>query len=138
MPEALSLVERGWRGARECSLMLRTHGITVTHLIKGSLPAEVLAMIQPYSFIRLIDVPRTAFYLRLWPLLVWGTLRGRLRWVLLDNERTLQVVSGWCRWFGLSLVLIRETPDNYELLIDQCVRPVADVFGLTAQPPDAG
>ena len=44
-PGVLSLVERGWFGARTCSLSLNAMEIPVTHLIKGSLNADLRAMI---------------------------------------------------------------------------------------------
>ena len=129
MADALSVVEQGWRGARECSLILRTRGIAVTHLVKGSLSAEVLAMIHPDALIRVIDVPRTVFRVRLWVLLAWRTLTKRVRWVLVDNDRTLRELGGWCRWCGLTPVFIRETTDGFELSVNRRVAEIAEVFG---------
>ncbi len=126
--DVLSVVEQGWRGARECSLILRTRGIAVTHLVKGSLSAEVLAMIHPDSLIRIIDVPRATFRARLWALLVWRTMTKRVRWVLVDKERTLRELGGWCRWFGLTPVFIRETTEGFELSVNRRVAKIAEVF----------
>ena len=125
----LSVVERGWRGARECSLVLRTRGISVTHLVKGSLSADVRAMITPYPLIRVIDVPRTVFRARLWGLLAWRTMTKQVRWVLVDNERTLRELGGWCRWWGLIPVFIRETTDGFELSVNHRIAKIAEVFG---------
>jgi hypothetical protein len=114
-PEALSVVERGWRGARECSITLSARAVPVTHLIKGSLKADLRAMIRPYPGVRLVSVPRIAFRAWLWALLVWGTMWGRLRWVLIDHERTLKEVAWWCRMCGLTSVFIQETGQGYDL-----------------------
>lgn len=127
-PEVFSVVERGWHGARACSLVLRTHDIAVTHVMKGSLSAEVRAMIQPYPSICLIDVPRSLFRLYVWLLLVWRTAMKRVRWVVIDNERTLQGFARWCQWCGLMLVLIRETEGSYELSVGGNVRSLEEVF----------
>ena len=62
MPELLSVVERGWQGARECSLILARQGIRVTHLVKGRLPSGVRALIQPVQGIVLRDAPPWRFW----------------------------------------------------------------------------
>lgn len=111
----LSVVERGWRGARECSIALSARAVPVTHLIKGSLQADLRAMIHPYPGVRLVSVPRAAFRAWLWGLLVWGTMWGRLKWVLVDHERTLREVAWWCRVCGLTPVFIQETGQGYDL-----------------------
>jgi len=113
--EVLSVVERGWRGARECSITLSARAVPVTHLIKGSLKADLRAMIRPYPGVQLVSVPRAAFRAWLWGLLVWGTVRGRLKWVLVDHERTLREVAWWCRVCGLTPVFIQETGPGYDL-----------------------
>lgn len=113
--EVLSVVERGWRGARECSLVLSAKAIPVTHLIKGYVNTELLAMIQPVPHMRIISAPRPLFRLWLWWALGWGTLTRRLRCVLIDHERTLREVSWWCRLWGLASVTIRDTDEGYDL-----------------------
>jgi hypothetical protein len=111
----LSVVERGWRGVRECSIALSAQAVPVTHLIKGRLGADVRAMIRPYPGVRLVSVPRIAFRAWLWGLLAWGTIWGRLRWVLVDHERTLREVAWWCRVCGVTPVFIQETDQGYDL-----------------------
>lgn len=130
MGEALSLVERGWRGARECSLLLNARHVRVTHLIKGSLTGEVRHMIAPYPFISIHDVPRKLFPIWAWAVLLTQTLRGRLRWVLLDNERTLGRISAWCRWCRVTLVWVREYENHYELWVDGRAQAFHDTFAL--------
>jgi len=129
MASVLSLVERGWRGARECSLVLAGRGMGVLHLIKGSLEPEVLAMIQARPGIRLTGIPRPLFRLVLWLVLVGQTLAGRLRWVLVDNERTLRAVAPWCALCRLTPVLIEPDGNGYRLSIHRRVAPLDEVFG---------
>ena len=113
----LSVVERGWHGARECSLALDAMAIPVTHLIKGYLNAGLRTMIRPYPHIRIVSVPRVLFRIWLWRLVLWQTLTGHLRWILIDHERTLREVAWWCRIFRLTPVVIRETEQGYELWV---------------------
>lgn len=115
--EMLSLVERGWRGARECSLTLDAKAIPVTHLIKGSLAPDVRAMIRPSPHIEILDVPRWAFRIWLWVLVIWRTLQGRLRWILLDHERTARETAWWCRRFGITPVMVQEHDRGYDLTV---------------------
>lgn len=121
--EVLSVVERGWRGARECSLTLNAMAIPVTHLIKGSLSREVRAMIRPYPHIHLVSVPRALFRLWLWWTVGWRTLAGRLRWVLVDQERTLRELTWWCRLWHVTTVLIHEADHGSTLTVQG--RPVS-------------
>ena len=102
--------------------------IPVTHLVKGYLSADLRAMIRPVAHTRLVTVPRPLFRVALWWFLVWRTLLGRLRWLLLDHERTLREVSWWCRTFGVVPVSIRETEHGYELWVRGEQMPLAAVF----------
>ena len=114
---ALSIVERGWRGARTCSKDLSAHGVFVRHLIKGWLSPEVCAMIQPWPRTTLISTPRWLFRAQLWWWLMGMTLSGRLRWVLIDHERTWRETAWWCRWTGITPVMIQEVGEAYALEI---------------------
>ncbi len=91
----ISLVERGWQAAREHSLKLQGGCVESVHVIKGSVPADVLGMIAPLPAIRLVSVARTWF----WPLAIgwalWARWRGILCGVLVDNTRTQQRVVRW-------------------------------------------
>ena len=114
--EVLFAVERGWRGARECSRTLSRQGIAVTHVVKGWAPKEVRALVTPLPFVRMVWVPRWWFRLPLWVLLVAGSLRRRVRWVVVDHERTLREVSGWCKRTGVTLLWMQEHEHGYQLL----------------------
>jgi len=92
--------------------------IPVTHLIKGYLTPELRAMIRPYPHIRIVSGPRLLFRVWLWGIVLWQTATGRLRWILIDHERTLKEVGWWCRIFHLTPVAIQETAQGYELSVD--------------------
>jgi len=135
----LSLVERGWYGARICSLVLAGRGVAVTHLIRGTLGSNVRGIIQPHPRIRLIDLPRPLYVVALWAsVLVGGALR-RIRWVLVDNEPTLRRLRRCAAFVGITPVLVREDSPGYALSVgdrvitlDEFCRRVAD--GATSQP----
>lgn len=117
MPELLSVVERSWQGARECSMVLAARGIRVVHLVKGRLAPEVRTLIQPVEGITLYDAPRWRFPLLLWTHLVAGALTRRVRWALFDHERTLASAGRWCRLAGVTAVLIRDSGEGVELSV---------------------
>lgn len=118
-PVVLSLVERGWQAARECSLDVERRGITVIHLIKGSLSGAVRRLIAPRPNIRTLSVPRPLFWVGvgLGIVVCWAT--GRLRSVLVDNDRSAQRLHRWTRWTGAQVVKAQPGPDGYELWIGQ-------------------
>lgn len=111
----LCVVERGWRGARECSLRLAARHVPVTYLIKGWLPPALRELIPLAPGMRLITVPRPLFRLRLWVLLLWQGAWRRVGWIVVDHERTWQEVATWCRRVGVVPVMSRETPEACEL-----------------------
>ena len=126
----LSVVERGWRGARTCSIVLSAAGVPVTHVIKGYVNRDLRAMIQPYRRMHLISVPRPVFRLGLWCALIVGTVTRRLRWVLVDHERTLREIGWWCRLFDVTPVTIYDTEGGYELYQDGRQRLPGELFGI--------
>lgn len=106
MPIILSLVERGWQAAREWSLHQRPPQATVIHLIKGSLDAEVRALIRPVPMVGMIAIPRTVFWPVAFILFVRYACVGRLRAVLVDNARSLHRLGRWTRWVPVPLTMI--------------------------------
>lgn len=129
MAEVLSLVERGWRGARECSLVLGQRGDRVRHLIKGTLDPEVRAMIAPAPGVVCEDVPRALFRARMWWVLVRAVMGRRLRWVLVDNPRTEREVAGICRAGGSAVIAIKGTADGYILQRGSRAVTLQEAFG---------
>lgn len=139
MPEpgraTLALVEHDWRGIRECSLRLRDRGIAVTYLINGTLPADIDELVPRDPLLRLIGMPRRVFRLGLWGILGPMSLLGRLGWLLLDNERTLRQVSGWCRFWRIHPVLVLDTLGDYELREAGTIRTFEELFGPAGDGP---
>ena len=131
-PQALSLVEHGWRGARRCSLAVAEQGIPVTHLLRGWVAADLVRLIGRHPNIRLVRVPHRAFHVSSWGWLAACTATGRLRWLLVDRERTRRMVQRWCERFEIAVVMIHDTVEGYELSVGGQSRTLADVFGLTA------
>lgn len=130
MPDVLSFVERGWRGARECSLAVSREGLTVLHLVKGALEPGVRALIRPVDGVAVRDVPRPLFRLAAWGLMLrpWGARRAR--WALFDNERTLAQLRGVCERRGIVPVFVSQQADGYELIADGRPRAISDIFGI--------
>ena len=85
-------------------------------------------MIQPVHGVRLVSVPRAMFPASLWGMVVWRTITGRLRWVLIDHERTLQKLSWWCRRWGLMPIIIRERAEGYDFLVNGQPQSLTEVF----------
>lgn len=111
----LSLVEHGWQAARECSLALESYQVRVIHLVKGSLDHGVRQLITAHPTIRIADVPRALFWPAVSGALVRWRLGGRLRLVLVDNDRSWQRLQRWARWLGLVLLKVTQGSDGYEL-----------------------
>ena len=74
--QAISLVEKGWAGARRLSIPLAQRGVRVRHLVKGRLRAEVLKVIAPHPGMTIRGVPRRLYRLAAWFTLQWSLRRG--------------------------------------------------------------
>lgn len=111
----LSLVERSWHPARVFSLDVEREGLTVVHLVKGWLRPAWRGLIAPRPSVRVHSAPRKVF----WPLVGAWTIGllclGRLRAVLVDNEKTAAKLRWWPRWSGAALLMVRAHQDGYEL-----------------------
>jgi hypothetical protein len=129
MPEPrgiiLSLVERGWQAARECSLQVPGDRALVIHLVKGRLSRAVRGMIEPHEHIRLWSVPRRLFWPCAW--ILWMALRwrGRLAATLVDNDRSLGRVRAWRRGATGGVFLVKPSARGYELRDDPQGRPLS-------------
>ena len=127
--EVLSLVERGWRGARECSLILGRRQVRVRHLVKGWVSPDVRALIVLQTHESLNSVPRPLFRIRLWLALLGAAARRQGGWVLVDHERTLREIAWWCRVWRWTPVFVQDTDDGYILMVDGQPKPFTTVFG---------
>lgn len=116
--QIVSVVDRGWRGARECSIQLAGQAVEITHVIRGRLDPEIRALIQPYPHERLIDAPRRWHVVWVWGLVLWASRAGRLRWILVDHERRLQKLGPLARAVGARLAYLEEGEHGWRLLID--------------------
>ncbi len=114
-PIVCSLVERGWRAARECSLDPQQQDVRFLHLVKGRLPRPLRALIAPRPNVRIISVPRQAFWAAAWVMLLGLRGCGRLQGVLVDNEKAWRRVEAFSRAVGAALSLVRPGAERYEL-----------------------
>ena len=95
-PYVLSLVERGWRAAREASLRTQSQ-LRWIHVIKGPLPTDVRALIAPVPSIRIVCLPRAVYWIAIWGFVAMMAAGRRLQTIVVDNgkaERRLSKV----RW----------------------------------------
>jgi len=122
----LSLIERGWQAAREFSLDLCQSGVCVVHVIKGNLSPSVRALITPAPNVRIISVHPQLFWPVAWVLLTGWWLTGRLRSLLVDNDRSQGRFFRCARLLHLNLTVVRAGAHGYELWIgpQQVSQPV--------------
>ncbi len=128
MRRMLSLVERGWSGARTCSLDLAgVKDIQVIHLVRGRLDPQTRAMITPYAHIRIEDAPKRWYAVWLFAVLLREIVTGQLRWVVIDHERHWVWLRSWLQRVGVVPILISGEGTAYELRVNG-VRRSLDEF----------
>lgn len=124
-PIMLSLVERGWQAARECSLDAQRQGVRTVHLIKGWVHPRVLALHRSSEYVRMISVPRPLFWVAVGCALVWWGGSGVLRAVLVDHERSAARLHRWIGWLHAHLMMVRMGDAGYELWAgEQRISPI--------------
>ncbi len=106
---AISLVEKGWAGARWLSIILAKEGTPVHHLVKGRLPNQVLRIITPYPRITLHGIPPKAHRVAAFLILALGQVPGTVGMVIVDNSKTAQWVARWFPVLRDRIVLVGET-----------------------------
>ena len=106
---ALSLVEKGWAGSRRVAIRLSAAGISVRHLVRGSLPREVVRVISPYPGVAIRGVPVRWYRVAAWSWLMLAQFRRGVAWLLVDNEKTARWAARWFPRLRAKLVLIQET-----------------------------
>ena len=102
-----SLVERGWQAAREYSLDARYGELEFLHVVKGRLDRSVRTLIAPRPNIRLLSISRRWFWPAAWSILAWSVLTGRLRTVLVDNDRSFRRLEAGMRVAGICLMRLQ-------------------------------
>ncbi len=90
---ALSLVEKGWSGARRLSIELSGTGIEVRHLSRGRIAPEIVAVITPYPKISIRGIPVRWYRIAAWWTLLSWQFRPSLQAVIVDNARTTDWVT---------------------------------------------
>jgi hypothetical protein len=102
----LSLVEKGWQQARERERQAEGEW-RVLHLAKGRMAASVRALLRRHCGVRLLGVPKPAFWPAVFALLIAGAALRRPRRLLVDNERALRRLARWALRLGWTCELIR-------------------------------
>ena len=111
----ISLVEKGWAGARQLTLRAAGQGRSIHHLVKGKLPRELIAALTPCPGMTI-----RGFSVRWYRWVVWARLwvaRGRLASVLVDNERAIAWVEKCCP--GVPVFLAQESDEGAPQLFRQ-------------------
>ncbi len=107
---AISLVEKGWAGARRLSIGLSHKGVAVRHLVKGRIAPGFLGIITPYPEISIRGIPVQWYRLATWwTLLIWQFRQGNLHAVIVDNARTSDWVKKTFPRLSNKLIQVKET-----------------------------
>ncbi len=112
MRHVLSLVEKGWAGARQVSIRFTESGAQVEHLVRGWISREVLEVITPYRGVRVRGIPKQWYKVIAWVRLFLDQGSRHLTLILVDNERTVQWIGRWFPALRQKVVLVLEAPDG--------------------------
>ena len=109
--QVISLVEKGWSGARRAAVQLTHVGGNVHHVVRGRLPPGLDEI-----FISLEGVTVTGISPRWYRAAVWLTLlqalwRHHATVVLVDNERAGTWVRQWFPSLRSRTLLLRDTEE---------------------------
>ncbi len=110
--QAISLVEKGWAGARGLSIALSRQGVCVRHLVRGRVPLEVLQVLTPYEGITIQGFSTRWYRWVVWGILLWNQRRARTRLVMVDNSKAMEWVRHWFPRLKDHLVQVEETPQG--------------------------
>lgn len=114
----LSLVEKGWAGARWLSIhMMAQSDVSVRHLVRGTVPRVLLEALTPYARMTITGIPVRLYRLVVWVVLVYGCCTGRLAAVLVDNERAERWVARWFPWLRDHIILVHETSEGRPAIV---------------------
>ncbi len=106
---AISLVEKGWAGARRLSIELSRKGVGVRHLVRGAIAPEFMGIITPYPGISIHGIPVRWYRIAAWWALLWWQFRPNLHAVIVDNARTSDWVAKTFPRVADKLVQVKET-----------------------------
>lgn len=114
--DIVSLVEKGWAGARRLSITMVQEGHQVHHLVRGRIPRNLLEVITPYPGITIRGYPAKWYRVAVWMILARAILTPRRTVVLVDNDRAESWVK---RQFPRlhSVILVRETPEGQPIVV---------------------
>ena len=112
MMRVLSLVEKGWAGARQLSIHLARAEGEVEHLVRGRISRDVLAVMTPHPGMRIRGIPRQWYKVIVWIRLFVAQRLRQPSLILIDNERTAQWIDRWFPSLRKSVVLVLEAPDG--------------------------
>jgi len=105
----ISLVEKGWAGARIATIPLAQQGMRVQHIVKGLLPRELVCNLTPYPGMAICSIRPPWFRIVGWGHLLVGYLTHEVAWVLVDNQKTAWWVARWIPILRTRVVLVKET-----------------------------
>ena len=106
---ALSLVEKGWAGARRFSIQLSDKGVAVRHLVKGTIAPEFLAVITPYRGVSIHGISARGYRIVTWAALLLYQFHPGLQAVIVDNTRTSDWVAKTFPRLAGRLIQVAET-----------------------------
>ena len=112
MRHVLSLVEKGWAGARQVSIRFTESGVGVDHLVRGWISREVCEVITPYRGMWIQGIPKQWYKMLAWVRLLFAQRSSQLTLILVDNERTVQWIGRWFPALRQKVVLVLEAPDG--------------------------
>ncbi len=108
----ISLVEKGWGGARRLSIQLAGRGVTVSHYVRGCLSRELLGVVTPYAGMTIRGFDPRWYKTIVWFILLSTQGQREALMVLVDNERTFSWVKRFFPRLQDALVLVHELPDG--------------------------
>jgi len=114
--EIVSLVEKGWAGARQITMSAVQAGHDVQHFVRGRLSHVLLEALTPYPRMRIRGYSPSWYRVAVWGALVRRTLTLSAPIVLVDNERAMRWVAQWFPWWRSRVIMVREPPDGPLLL----------------------
>lgn len=122
----LSLVEKGWAGARRLSIDIVQRGGVVRHVVRGRLDADLRSVLTPYPRMTIRGVALRWYWPAAWLELAVALAGGGPRLILVDNEKAAAWVGGWFPMLRERIVVVQEGPDGAPVI----ARRGAEASGL--------